>query len=426
MHDIKKLLADPEKSKAGLLAREPGLDVDAVFDLAGKRKEAVKSFDALRAQQRELSQAFKKGGGGSPEDLAESRAALKALSNDVKALEHERKALDEQLQHMLLMLPNLPADDVPVGRDETANEIMKTWGEPREFTDFEPKEHHAIGEDLGVLDFEAASKISGHGFAVYRDLGARLERALWNFFIDTHVDVHGYREVLPPFLVRREAMEGTSQLPKFEDDAFKTQDDLFLIPTAEVPITNIHREEMLSLEQLPIKYTGFSACFRREAGSYGRMVKGLTRVHQFHKVELVQFTEPEHSEDAHEALTSHAEAILELLELPYRRLKLCTGDLGFGAAKCFDLEVWLPGQKSWREISSCSNFYDFQARRANIRYKPEAGAKPRYVHTLNGSGLAVGRTIVALLENGQRADGGVDLPEVLWPYMRVKSLEPLS
>jgi len=423
MLDIKRLLQDPEAAKAGLLSREPGLDVDGLFQLAADRKAASQRFDELRAQQKQLSQAFGKGSTLAPEEMAAKRAELKELSTEVKGLEQTRKELEEKLQYALLTTPNLPAEGVPVGRSEEDNKVVRTWGEPKTF-DFEPREHHDLGESLGILDFDGASKISGHGFAVYRNLGARLERALWNFFLDTHTEQNGYSEILPPFLVRREAMVGTSQLPKFEEDAFKTQDDLFLIPTAEVPLTNLHGGAMMTPEQLPIRYAGFSACFRREAGSYGRLTKGLTRVHQFHKVELVQLTTPEHSAEAHEQLTGHAEGILQALGLSYRTVELCTGDLGFGAAKCYDLEVWLPGQKTWREISSCSNFHDFQARRANIRYRPEKGAKPRFVHTLNGSGVAVGRCIIALLETYQRADGGIDLPEVLWPYMRTKSIEP--
>ena len=423
MLDIKRFLDDVDTTRQGLLARDPALDVDAVVDLANRRRQAARRYDELRAQQRQLSQGFGKGSTLSPDEMAAKRSELKALSAEVKSLEHERKDLEEQLNVELLQLPNLPAEDTPQGRSEADNVIVRTWGEPKTFQ-FDPREHHEIAESLGIVDFEAASKVSGHGFAVYRNLGARLERALWNYFLDTHVDSHGYSEVLPPFLVRREAMVGTGQLPKFEDDAFRTQDDLFLIPTAEVPLTNLHRDDMLTAEQLPIRYAGFSGCFRREAGSYGRLVKGLTRVHQFHKVELVQFTTPEDSAAAHEALTKHAETILKSLGLTFRTVELCSGDLGFSAAKCYDLEVWLPGQRAWREISSCSNFHDFQARRANIRYRPGKGAKPRFVHTLNGSGVAVGRCIIALLETYQRADGGVDLPEALWSYMRTKSIDP--
>jgi seryl-tRNA synthetase len=317
----------------------------------------------------------------------------------------------------MLTLPNLPAPSVPVGSSAAENKEVRRWGDPRRF-DFPAKNHWDIGEELGILDFARAAKIAGARFALYKGAGARLERALINFMLDLHTREHGYTEVLPPFLVNRAAMTGTGQLPKFEEDLFRIADpDFFLIPTAEVPVTNIHREEMLECEQLPIRYVAYTPCFRREAGSYGQDVRGLIRQHQFNKVELVKFTEPERSYDELETLVNDAEKVLQLLQLPYRVVELCTGDLGFASAKTYDLEVWLPGQTAYREISSCSNFEDFQARRAQIRYRKETKGKPVFVHTLNGSGLAVGRTLVAVLENYQQKDGSVVIPEVLRPYM---------
>jgi len=302
-----------------------------------------------------------------------------------------------------------------VGKDASDNVGLRPGGTPGTF-DFPPREHWEIGEALGILDFEAARRISGARFVVYRDLGARLDRALAAFMLDMHV-YRGYREVFTPFVVQRDCMVGTGQLPKFAEEAYVATDDLYLIPTAEVPVTNLHRGEILEASQLPIRYAAWSACFRREAGSHGKDVKGMTRVHQFQKVELVKFVTPETSYEEHEALVRDAEEVLIRLELPYRVVSLCTGDLGFAAARCYDIEVWLPGQNAWREISSCSNFEDFQARRAGIRYRPGPGEKPRLVHTLNGSGLAIGRTIIALLENGQQADGSVRIPPALRPYL---------
>jgi seryl-tRNA synthetase len=317
----------------------------------------------------------------------------------------------------MLTVPNLPAPTVTIGKSPENNKEIRRWGEPPKF-DFPAKNHWDIGEELDILDFARAAKMAGARFALYKDAGARLERALINFMLDLHTQEHHYKEVLPPFLVNRGAMTGTGQLPKFEEDAFRIADpELFLIPTAEVPVTNIHREEMLEREQLPLRYVAYTPCFRREAGSHGQDVRGLIRQHQFNKVELVKFTEPEVSYEELEKLVADAEQVLRRLNLPYRVVELCTGDLGFASAKTYDLEVWLPGQAAYREISSCSNFEDFQARRAQIRYRKEKKGKPIFVHTLNGSGLAVGRTLVAVLENYQKKDGSVIIPEALRPYM---------
>lgn len=416
MLDIKRIAADPEGTEAALKRRDPEASFAPILALNSERREIVSRFNELRHEQKTCSQGFKNKD-MSPEDRTALHTKLKALSDEVKALESRTKELDSALDDALLNVPNLPEDAVPVGRTEADNAVVRTWGTAPTF-DFEPKEHDVLGEALGILDFEAARKISGARFALYRGLGARMERALANFMIDLHTREHGYEEVLTPFLVLRDAMVGTGQFPKFEEDAFKTaDDDLFLIPTAEVPVTNIHREEILDAADLPRRYVAFSACFRREAGSYGRDTHGLTRLHQFQKVEMVEITTQDASADAHQRLTGHAEAVLQALGLPYRVVDLCSGDLGFSAQRCYDLEVWLSGQKCWREISSCSNFGDFQARRASIRYRPAPGEKPRFAHTLNGSGLAIGRTVMALLEHYQQADGTIAIPEALQPYM---------
>jgi seryl-tRNA synthetase len=342
---------------------------------------------------------------------------VEEVSETIRQGEEPLAEIEARFEKLMLTMPNLPEPSVPAGRSAAENREVRRWRDPPQF-DFPAKNHWDIGEELGILDFTRAAKIAGARFALYKDAGARLERALINFMLDLHTQKHGYREVLPPFLVNRDAMTGTGQLPKFEEDLFRVSEpDFFLIPTAEVPVTNIHREEMLEREQLPIRYVAYTPCFRREAGSYGQDVRGLIRQHQFNKVELVKFTEPEHSYDELEKLVADAETVLQQLQLPYRVVELCTGDLSFAAAKTYDLEVWLPGQSTYREISSCSNFEDFQARRAQIRYRKETKGKPIFVHTLNGSGLAVGRTLVAVLENYQQKDGSVVIPEVLRSYM---------
>ena len=351
------------------------------------------------------------------EEFAQARDEMKDLSKRVKTGEAELSELEARCSSLRMEIPNAPHESVPDGKGEEDNLLHATWGDKPSF-DFKPQAHWDIGEALGILDFESAAKISGSRFCCLRGLGSRLNRALISFMLDVHGEL-GYEEIWPPAMVKRHAMEGTGQLPKFEDDAFKTsgEDEFFMVPTAEVTVTNIHRQEILEAERLPISYVAYSPCFRAEAGSYGKDTRGLIRQHQFDKVELVKFVEPSTSYDELEKLRGAAEEILRRLKLHYRVVTLCTGDLGFSAAKTFDLEVWLPGQDAFREISSCSNFEDYQARRAKIRYRPAAGEKPRMVHTLNGSGLAVGRTIVAILEQYQRADGSVAIPEALQPYM---------
>jgi seryl-tRNA synthetase len=339
------------------------------------------------------------------------------VSEAIRASEGPLAEIEAQFERFMLTLPNLPHPSVKIGRNETENKEVRRWGEPRQF-DFPAKNHWDIGEELGILDFERAAKLAGARFAVYRNAGARLERALINFMLDLHTAENGYMEMLPPALANRNALVGTGQLPKFEEDLFHlAPGDYFLIPTAEVPLTNLHRDEMLEKEQLPIKYVAYTPCFRSEAGSYGKDVRGLIRQHQFNKVEMVKFSEPETSYDELESMVQNAEEVLKRLKVPYRVVELCTGDLGFGAAKTYDLEVWLPGQNAYREISSCSNCEDFQARRANIRYRKETKGRPIFVHTLNGSGLAVGRTLVAVLENYQQRDGSVIVPQALRAYM---------
>lgn len=380
------------------------------------RKELQGTLDHLRAQRnaanKRMAALDKKS-----EEFAAARDEMREISKQVKSGEQELDELEVRSQDLRMHIPNAPHASVPDGAGEEDNQEVLVWGEKPSF-DFEPKSHWEIGEALGILDFEAGAKLSGARFCVLRDHGSRLNRALISFMLDAHAE-RGYREVWPPALVKRPALEATGQLPKFEEDAFKTagESEYFLIPTGEVPVTNLHADEILDVEQLPIKYTAYTPCFRAEAGSYGKDTRGLIRQHQFDKVELVEFVEPSTSYEALIGLRESAEEILRRLGLHYRVVNLCTGDLGFSAAQTFDIEVWLPGQQTYREISSCSNFEDYQARRAKIRYRPEAGAKAKMVHTLNGSGLAVGRTIVAILEQFQRADGSVAVPEALQPYM---------
>jgi seryl-tRNA synthetase len=351
------------------------------------------------------------------EEAGKLQTELKGISEKIKELGEKRNEIEKEFKEFLLRIPNLPHTSVPFGRDSSDNVEIKRWGHPREFG-FEPKDHVEIGKRLDILDLDRAAKITGGRFALYKGLGARLERALINFMIDLHTDEHGYTEVLPPFMANRDSFIGTGNLPKFEGDLFRVEGtDFFLVPTAEVPVTNIHRDEILKEEELPKRYAAYTPCFRREAGSYGKDVRGIIRQHQFNKVELVKFSSPENSYDELESLTRDAAHVLELLELPYRIVILCTGDMGFSSAKTYDIEVWIPSENTYREISSCSNFEDFQARRANIRYRPKEGGKPRFLHTLNGSGLAVGRTVVAILENYQEPDGSVIIPKILVPYM---------
>jgi seryl-tRNA synthetase len=416
MLDIRLLREDLARVKARLATRGVEIDWNEFVSLDQKRREALADIEKLKERKNRLSGEIgkmKQSGG----DAASLMREVEGVSEAIRTGEGPLSEIEARFERFMLTVPNLPEASVPLGRSAAENKEVRRWGKPPQF-DFPAKNHWDIGEELGILDFTRAAKLAGARFALYKDAGARLERALINFMLELHTQEHGYREVLPPFLANRDAMTGTGQLPKFEEDLFRiAESDFFLIPTAEVPLTNIHREELLSRDQLPIRYVAYTPCFRREAGSYGQDVRGLIRLHQFNKVELVKFTEPEVSYDELEKLTKDAETVLQRLKLPYRVVELCTGDLGFAAAKTYDLEVWLPGQSAYREISSCSNFEDFQARRAQIRCRKETKGKPIFVHTLNGSGLAVGRTLVAVLENYQQKDGSVVIPEVLRPYM---------
>jgi len=413
MLDIKLLRDAPEAVQTALNRRGGGIDLAPILEADGRRRSLVHEMEQLRAAQNTAGQAIakaKKAG----EDAAEAIAEMTEIKKKIAALEEQVHEVDAQLRDAMLRIPNLPDADVPDGASEDDNRVERTWGEPPTF-DFEPKDHVDLGEALGILDFERAAKIAGARFSLSKGPAALLERALINFMLDLHTREHGYTEVLPPFIVNSASLYGTGQLPKFAEDQFALEGtDYRLIPTAEVPVTNIFRDEILSDADLPVHYAAYTPCFRSEAGSYGKDTLGMIRQHQFNKVELVKFCRPEESWDELEALTKNAETILQRLELPYRVVTLCTGDLGFSSAKTYDLEVWLPGQEAYREISSCSNFLDFQARRANIRFK--RGKKPEFCHTLNGSGLAVGRTVVAILENFQQADGTVRVPEALYPY----------
>ena len=416
MLDLKILREEPERLTRALADRGAAVDVARLQALERRRRELLTAVEAKKAERNAASKQIgevKRAGG----DATEAQAAVRGLGEEIAALDREVAETVDALDTLWLTVPNLPHPGCPVGSDETANPEIRRWGTPPEFA-FEPLPHWELGERLGLLDFERAAKLSGARFAVLWGAGARLERALTAFMLDLHTGEHGYTEVLPPFLVNGASMTATGQLPKFEEDLFACRDDdLYLIPTAEVPVTNLHRDEILDEGSLPRRYCAYTPCFRREAGSAGKDTRGLIRQHQFDKVEMVRFEEPEHSYAALEELTAHAEQVLQRLELPYRVIELCTGDLGFSAAKTYDLEVWLPAQDRYREVSSCSCFEAFQARRAQIRYRVPGQKKPRLVHTLNGSGLAVGRTLVAVLENHQQADGSVRIPEALVPYM---------
>ncbi|GKV67239.1 MULTISPECIES: serine--tRNA ligase [Sporosarcina] len=417
MLDSKVLRSNYEEVKEKLSKRGEDLtDFEKFGGLDERRRQILSKVEVLKAERNEVSQQvaqMKR----NKENADEVIAKMREVGEEIKEYDTELAKVEEELNHVVMSIPNIPHDSVPVGDSEDDNVEVRTWGEKPAF-DFEPKPHWEIGTDLQLLDFERAAKVTGSRFVFYRGLGARLERALINFMMDLHQDQHGYEEMLPPYLVNRASLTGTGQLPKFEEDAFLIEEeDYFLIPTSEVPVTNFYRDEILDGAKLPQAFAAYSTNFRSEAGSAGRDTRGLIRQHQFNKVELVRFVKPEDSYDELEKLTGHAERVLQLLELPYRVLKMCTADLGFTAAKKYDLEVWIPTQNVYREISSCSNFEDFQARRASIRFRREAGAKPEYVHTLNGSGLAVGRTVAAILENYQQEDGSVVIPEVLRPYM---------
>lgn len=422
MLDMKFVRENPELVMDAMRKRNANVNLDEFLELEKKRRELTLQVEALKSQRNAASQEIgkmKKAGENADAQMAEIRALGDKIAEDDKEL----KDIEARLKEILMTIPNMPAADTPVGSSDADNPVVRTWREPAKFA-FEPQAHWDIGEKLNILDVERAGKVSGARFTFYRGLGSRLERSVINFFLDIHTGENGYTEFFPPFIVNKDSMQGTGQLPKFAEDMFKLEGlDYYLIPTAEVPITNLHRDEILSGDDLPLYYTAYSACFRAEAGSAGRDTRGLIRQHQFNKVELVKFTKPEDSWDELEKLTANAEKVLQLLELPYRVVRLCTGDIGFSSAATYDLEVWLPAANCYREISSCSNFLDFQARRANIRFRRDTKSKPEFVHTLNGSGVAVGRTVAAILENYQQADGSVIVPKVLRPYMGCDVIE---
>jgi len=416
MLDAKQIKHDLDTVKKGMEKRGARIDFSDFLDKEEKRKTLLVEIEALRYQRNTASDdiaRMKKAGA----DAQPSIDKMRTVSERIKTIDKDLSETEAAIHDFLITLPNLPHDDVPKGRDDTENRLEKTWGTPETF-DFPAKDHADIGEGLGILDLARATKLAGARFPLYLGAGARLERALINFMLDIHTGEHGYTEALPPFLVNRATMTGTGQLPKFEEDLFKLDGwDYYLIPTSEVPVTNIYAKEIIDEDLLPLKFTAFTPCFRSEAGSYGKDTKGLIRQHQFNKVEMVKITSPETSFEELESLLANAETILQRLELPYQVVTLCTGDLGFAATKTYDIEVWMPGQDKYREISSCSNCLDFQARRANIKYRSKSSKKPGFCHTLNGSGLAVGRTFAAILENYQQADGSVTIPDALVPYM---------
>ena len=416
MLDIKLIRENPDLVKRAMKTRNKDMDalVDEILAIDARRRELSAKRDQLKARQNaagKMIPQLKKEG----KDTSELMAEMNAVKDAIKADDEELTALENKQKSIMYEFPNIPSETTPVGKDDSENVEIRRWGEPRKF-DFEAEAHWDIGARLGILDPETAAKVTGARFHFYKGLGARLERSIINFYLNTHTE-HGYTEIFPPFMVNRASMTGTGQLPKFEEDAFKLTNDYFLIPTAEVPVTNMHRDEILDGSRLPLKYCAYSACFRAEAGSAGRDTRGLIRQHQFNKVELVKFVKPEDSYKELESLTNDAERVLQLLGLPYRVVALSTGDIGFSSAKTYDIEVWMPSYGRYVEISSCSNFEDFQARRDSIRYKEDAKSKATLVHTLNGSGVAIGRTVAAILENYQNADGSVTVPEVLREYM---------
>ena len=422
MLDIKILRTEPERIVEALKSRNNDLDITPAIELDKQRREILYTVEQMKAKQNEITKkipAMKKAGENTDAVFAE----MKELSNEIKELDSKVTAIDDELRNFMLRIPNIPNSTVPVGIDDSENIEVRRWGEPKK-VDFEQKAHWDIGTDLDILDFDRGAKIAGTRFTVYKGMGARLERAVIQYFLNTHSDQSGYTEIFPPYMVNRASMTGTGQLPKFEEDAFKvTNNGYFLIPTAEVPVTNLHRDEILDGASLPIKYCAYSACFRAEAGSAGRDTRGLIRQHQFNKVELVKFADPEKSYEELESLTNDAEKLLQGLNIPYRVVTLSTGDLGFSSAKTYDIEVWMPSYNRYVEISSCSNFEDYQARRANIKFRRTPKDKPEFVHTLNGSGLAVGRTVAAILENYQNADGSVTIPDALKCYMGIDKIE---
>lgn len=417
MLDIKTIKNDPERVKAAMKRRNANMDsvIDELLEVDEKRRVLMGKVEALKAEQNAASRqipALKKSG----EDVSALMEKMKRISDDIKADDTELSALADKQRQLLLYIPNLPHESVPVGTDDSQNLEVRRYGDPTKF-DYDPQAHWDLGSKLGILDPETAAKVTGARFHFYKGLGARLERSIINFYLNTHTQ-YGYTEIFPPFMVKRASMTGTGQLPKFEEDAFKlVNEDYFLIPTAEVPVTNMHRDEIMDGTKLPVKYCAYSACFRAEAGSAGRDTRGLIRQHQFNKVELVKFAKPENSYEELDKLTNDAERVLQALKLPYRVVCLCSGDLGFSSAKTYDIEVWMPSYNRYLEISSCSNFEDYQARRAAIRFKNDIKDKAQFVHTLNGSGVAIGRTVAAILENYQNPDGSITVPEVLVPYM---------
>lgn len=421
MLDIKYVRENFDKVKRMLTRRNNDLNIDSLLDLDQKRRDLLTESDDLKSKRNSMSKQI----GGkikAGEDVSELQAEVRSAGDKITELDAQIKEIDAELKDLLLHIPNMPAQDVPVGKDENDNPEIRRWGTPRKF-DFTPKPHWEIGKDLNILDADRAAKVTGTRFTFYRGLGARLERACINFMMDLHADKHGFVEMLAPYIANRDSMIGTGQLPKFAADMFKLEGlDYYLVPTAEVPMTNYHREEILDAENLPERYACYTACFRAEAGSAGRDTRGLIRQHQFNKVELIKFTKPEESWNELESMVIAAEDVLRTLELPYRVIMLCTGDMSFTSAKTYDLEVWMPSQEKYREISSCSNCLDYQARRANIKFRRDKKSKPEFVHTLNGSGVAVGRTVAAILENFQNEDGSITIPKALIPYMGVEKI----
>ena len=421
MLDMKFVRDNLDVVRTMLRNRNNSMSLDGFAELEKKRRDILNEADALKSQKNSTSKKIgelRKAG----EDTTEISAQVRELGKKISALDNELREVEESLREILLSIPNIPADDVPIGVDDTQNPEIRRWGEPRKF-EFEPKAHWDIGDALNILDFDRASKVTGARFTFYRGLGARLERACINFMMDLHANKHGYTEMLAPYIVNKNSMIGTGQLPKFAEDMFKVEGtDFYLVPTAEVPTTNYHRDEILSADILPEYFSCYTACFRAEAGAAGRDTRGLIRQHQFNKVELIKFTKPEESWAELESMVAAAEDVLKILEIPYRVVLLCTGDMSFTSAKTYDIEVWMPAQNKYREISSCSNCLDYQARRANIKFKRDNKSKPEFVHTLNGSGIAVGRTVAAILENYQQADGSVTIPKALVPYMGVEKI----
>src|SRR3990170_3113048 len=415
MLDINFIRNSPDKVKQAIaLKHENAASIDQLLEVDAQRRSLIHTCEQLKNKRneksKEVSELKKKG-----QDASIIIEETKKIGDEIKSYEEKIVGLESQINNLMLRIPNIPAADVPIGKDENDNVVVKSWGVRKTF-DFTPLPHWELGSLLNILDLERSSKISGSGFILLKGLGAKLERALFSFMLDLHTSEHGYTELFPPFLVNRASMTGTGQLPKLEEDMYRTSDDLFLVPTAEVPVTNLHRDEILSYKELPIYYTAYTACFRREAGAYGKDTRGIIRVHQFDKVELVKFVEPQTSYDELEKLVANAEEVLKQMGIPYRVSLMSSGETGFAAAKCYDIEVWAPGLNKFLEVSSCSNFEDFQARRINIRFRDEGG-KLRFVHTLNGSGLALPRTVIALLETYQQKDGSVIIPDVLQPYM---------